>query len=755
MPMKEEEREERASCLAALQVNGKPDREVRDVQLRRGRKSNGTCYFDHRHPLHAHYKQVLLSKLKVPKNAGPAPPREPPFLGDGEVPTAAWLTKRALFARYMVALFVPWACVPEELALANPELEPCPPPLTEATLQEWLTLQAQRAAPERGRQGDEAQQDGDRATEVPVSPQTRSPRAMSLASPSMSLRRSPRLNSESGLGCGGEGEEQVEDAMEGGEVEDAMEPEAAMEVDEDDREVDEDDMEVEDAMEVDDAMAADEAEEAEAAMETEVATASLEAERRPDREVTVTGVYGPGEPQDKSGALAPMTVRGMERTIARGRMWSMHQYSNALKVTLFSKHTLTQFRMQNRRMWTCEEKEAAKARTSAGDDEKAKRAAKAIEELRARAESRKMNVARLEAATKAATWVGSSLGALKLEVPPFEDQSISPSSQLASSPAAADRPLPQSILHRDADDVTEVLKAVMHAPSPEEVAAHKTERAAYGNSKGANSSGDGMPEEFCSISDLKLEAMVDEWKAEVAQWELLYGKGCIGAEAPEKPPPPMNHEQRTFCQKMVRILQALSARRRQCTAKTRPRDEYMTNFNLQMQHLLIGQAGAGKSEMLKCLRRVMAREDLGGMASSAFTGVAVTQLIDAYTLCKLSGLPGTAQSRQQQYHVPSEEQMSAFDRMVHGKDNLSILVIDEMSFIGCTFLHHLDIRLQALLECNQPFGGLLVILTGDFHVRRQASMATSPSLPTPLIVSASTKRNLRSTTPKSCHHSKP
>ena len=113
--MTDDEKEAHGAHLAGFEANERqlPQQREIPVHKRRGRKSNGVYYFDHRHPLHAHYKQVLLSKLKVPKNAGPPPPREPPFLGDGVVPTDAWLRKRALFARYMVALFVPWTCVPE------------------------------------------------------------------------------------------------------------------------------------------------------------------------------------------------------------------------------------------------------------------------------------------------------------------------------------------------------------------------------------------------------------------------------------------------------------------------------------------------------------------------------------------------------------------------------------------------------------------------------------------------------------------
>ena len=44
--------------------------------------------------------------------------------------------------------------------------------------------------------------------------------------------------------------------------------------------------------------------------------------------------------------------------------------------------------------------------------------------------------------------------------------------------------------------------------------------------------------------------------------------------------------------------------------------------------------------------------------------------------------------------------------------SLRLLVIDEASFLNATVLHHVDKRLQALLECEEPFGGLVVLLAG-------------------------------------------
>ena len=44
-----------------------------------------------------------------------------------------------------------------------------------------------------------------------------------------------------------------------------------------------------------------------------------------------------------------------------------------------------------------------------------------------------------------------------------------------------------------------------------------------------------------------------------------------------------------------------------------------------------------------------------------------------------------------------------------------MLFVDEISFNGPLFVHHLSVRLQHLLGCSEPFGGILVIFAGDFY----------------------------------------
>lgn len=541
----------------------------------------------------------------------------------------------------MVANFVPWATVPEALARSDPLLKPCPPPLTEATLHTWLEQTRRTAYGEELEQEEEEQQ-----------PQR-------------------EQQEEDGEGSGATEGDVVMPDHEGGGMGESHSDE-------------EDEMCAEDEL-------CDEDDEA----------CDLQEEVTSDKPVVVSLNANSEVDLDANGE--PLTYRSMQRTIARGRMWSMHQFTHALKVSVFSKQMLTQYRMQNRRLWSQDEKdEAAKA---ASGDANEKKAAKAIEELRARAESRSVNVARLQTATQTSEWAGASLKGLGLQPPPEEDSPQVPLSAQSLSQGS------QSVRVVETDELT--VKAIMAsvlAPPLVNDAEDAAGDDAVGQS-GANArTSDVMPAEFTEVDDAELAEQVKVWEASIAEWEGA--KLAVGVDCHKpRPPPPLSLEQRAFCRKMVHLLWDLRAMRRGRSDTSR--QVYMQASNLKLLHLLIGQAGAGKSEMLNCLRRVMARDKLGGMSATAFTGVAVTQLIDAYTLCKLSGLPGTAQSYQHEYKQPGEDHMAAFDRMVHGAKDLAILVIDEMSFLGSTFLHHLDIRLQALLECNLPFGGLLVIMTGE------------------------------------------
>jgi hypothetical protein len=72
MPMSEEEQAEHLSWLSVLDAGAMLGPDAVAGPLKRGRKANGKFYFDSRHPLAHHYKQVLTQKHGT--NPGILPP---------------------------------------------------------------------------------------------------------------------------------------------------------------------------------------------------------------------------------------------------------------------------------------------------------------------------------------------------------------------------------------------------------------------------------------------------------------------------------------------------------------------------------------------------------------------------------------------------------------------------------------------------------------------------------------------------------
>ena len=125
-----------------------------------------------------------------------------------------------------------------------------------------------------------------------------------------------------------------------------------------------------------------------------------------------------------------------------------------------------------------------------------------------------------------------------------------------------------------------------------------------------------------------------------------------------------------------------------------------------LHHIMFGPAGTGKSAVIKAMKFlakiVYAQETFLVMAA---TGVAAIN-IDGITLDKYI-------FRNHGYKpLPPktlEEQLAAYP-------NLIMICLDEMSFLGHTDLTILHLRLAQLYGSTgtQPFGGLNIVLSGDF-----------------------------------------
>ena len=121
--------------------------------------------------------------------------------------------------------------------------------------------------------------------------------------------------------------------------------------------------------------------------------------------------------------------------------------------------------------------------------------------------------------------------------------------------------------------------------------------------------------------------------------------------------------------------------------------------------IIYGISGTGKTYVIKALSNLLGRRCL----LTATTGMAA-QLTNAKTIHSVAALPIS--------NVPSDENELSGQRLRALQDafeGVKYVVIDEMSMMGQRTFGYVDLRLrQATGELNEFFGGLSIILVGDF-----------------------------------------
>ena len=142
-------------------------------------------------------------------------------------------------------------------------------------------------------------------------------------------------------------------------------------------------------------------------------------------------------------------------------------------------------------------------------------------------------------------------------------------------------------------------------------------------------------------------------------------------------------------------------------------DKKLENAETKAFYLnLSGAAGCGKSFFLKCLSKYIKEvAPLGFQKIAAPTGTAAFQ-IDGTTLHSLFKLPV-----QYVKGRPIDDlNPVALREMQNNFQNTELLTIDEKSMIGLELLSLINHRLKELKpdRCNEPFGGVSIILMGDF-----------------------------------------
>jgi hypothetical protein len=132
--------------------------------------------------------------------------------------------------------------------------------------------------------------------------------------------------------------------------------------------------------------------------------------------------------------------------------------------------------------------------------------------------------------------------------------------------------------------------------------------------------------------------------------------------------------------------------------------EDLASGNDQQLIALLSGGGTGKSEVIKTLSKVLKRAGLC-MSTSAPTGVAASQLPGGRTFHSTFAAFFT--------------ELNASNTLLKmkealGGEKLKVCVIDELSMLDSKFLALADKRLRSMYNTLLPFGGISMLLAGDF-----------------------------------------
>lgn len=136
-------------------------------------------------------------------------------------------------------------------------------------------------------------------------------------------------------------------------------------------------------------------------------------------------------------------------------------------------------------------------------------------------------------------------------------------------------------------------------------------------------------------------------------------------------------------------------------------DEALDLLKLGENVFLTGAAGAGKTWLLNAYIHHLRAHGVN-VAVTASTGIAATHL-DGRTIHSWSGI-GVRDSLNEQ----DLEKLAANSRIRRNYEKTKVLVIDEVSMLHPHQLDMVDRIARRMLDFTRPFGGLQVVLCGDF-----------------------------------------
>jgi hypothetical protein len=127
----------------------------------------------------------------------------------------------------------------------------------------------------------------------------------------------------------------------------------------------------------------------------------------------------------------------------------------------------------------------------------------------------------------------------------------------------------------------------------------------------------------------------------------------------------------------------------------------------QLLMMIPGEGGVGKSKLIQTMSQNFQQQNVGEwLVKGAYTGIAAS-LIDGKTLHVLAGIPINGRKQ-------SAQTLKKLHEFWHIK---RYLMIDEVSMLSRSFFANMCRIITTAMEMEEekPFGGLNVILVGDFH----------------------------------------
>ncbi|CAK0807187.1 unnamed protein product [Prorocentrum cordatum] len=382
--------------------------------------------------------------------------------------------------------------------------------------------------------------------------------------------------------------------------------------------------------------------------------------------------------------------------IAQGRLFRIEQVSQALASSTSQAKTMNAWRCRNRTLWRDDHLSAAADDPAAGPDATSRKAADDIADIKARA-ARRADARCINRAAQAESWGDDNFASLRRL-----SQAASSSTTSPTWPADAPSPTGRATMgfQEDGGRMAAVLQTIAN-PRSQDMAALPSPREAANR---LVADGGSVPPAFADITQ-------QEFAVEVAEWKRQCGVLLAGAP---RPPPPLNPPQRQFARDHLSVQQHLA----QARAANQPRAnaaESLAAAGLSQIHLPQGAGGVGKSVLLEALKTTIAERRLGVMVVTAWTGVASAPF-GPPTLCSLlkidfANMAGAARMTDDALQALRAD----FTQAVCRPRDLLVLVIDECSFLVAQALSLVDTQLRRLLgEPDAPFGGIAIILTGDF-----------------------------------------